>query len=350
MVKNPYIIVGTEMRIGLLGTTGYILSAIVILMLLSQLSSFPALKGVSFVFIIAAIAYLAGIVLRGIFWLRLGSQTNHRYFKSLSVLVILLGIIASSFVLYLAYLRYPDLSGPIINEGIFLKTAISLWAIYTIAEAGGYFSYARFFGIRTAYIGTISLPAVALLIYQTLTSESISFLTQPQGLIPSVSLFILLGSAVAISYSSFVIKIDVAVKKPEKEEQDELEKLLVGGPPLRREATLGGSVIDRAKSPRSPTVIQAYSPSSAPSQLAPSAMIIVEVISRSNEAFCPNCGSTLPIVSNSCPSCGHRLYEPRPGLKCPVCGAPLSYSKRITSDHRVCGICFSDLRLRQSRV
>jgi hypothetical protein len=338
------------MRIGLLGTTGYILSTIVIVMLLSQLSSFPVPQGVSFVFIIVAIAYIAGIVFRGIFWLRLGSQTNHRYFKSLSILIILLGIIASSLVLYLIYLHYPDLLGPIFNEGIFLKTAISLWAIYTIAEAGGYFSYARFFGIRSAYIGAISLLAVALLIYQTLTSESIAFLTQPQSLIPSVSLFILLGSAAAISYSSFIIKIDVAVKKAEKEELDELERILGGEPPIRREATSGGSVMDRAKRPTSPTLIHAYSSSSAPSQLAPSAMIVVEVISRSNEAFCPNCGSTVPIGSNACPSCGHRLYEPRPGLKCPVCGAPLSYSKRITSDHRVCGICFSDLRLRQSRV
>jgi hypothetical protein len=338
------------MRIGLLGTTGYTLSAIVILMLLSQLSSFPASQGMPFVFIIVAIAYLAGIVLRGIFWLRLGSQTNHKYFKLLSIIIILLGIIASLLVLSHAYLHYPDLSGSIINEDIFLKTAISLWAIYTIAEAGGYFSFARFFGIRTAYIGAISLPAVALLIYQTLTSEFITFLTQPQSLIPSVSLFILLGSATVTGYSSFLIKIDVAVKKPEKEELDELERLLGGGPPLRREATPSGSVIDQAKGPRSPSVTRAYSPSSTPSQLAPTAMIVVEVISRSNETFCPNCGSTVPIGSNACPSCGHRLYEPHPGLKCPVCGAPLSYSKRITSDHRVCGICFSDLRLRQSRV
>jgi len=350
MVKNPYNTKRIEMRIGLLGTTGYILSTIVIIMFLSQLSNLLAPESVPLLFIIAAIAYLVGILLRGIFWLRLGSQTNHKYFKSLSIIIILLGITASSLVLYSVYLHYPDLLAPTFNESIFLKSAILLWAIYTIGEAGGYFSYARFFGIRIAYLGTVSLPAVALLIYQTLASESITFLTQPQSLISSASLLMLLGSAAVISYGSFIIKIDVGAKKPEKEEVDELEKLLYGEPPLRREAATRGLVMDHARSSRSPTAVPAYLPSSTASQTTQSPMIVVEVISKSSEAFCTNCGSAVPIGSNSCPSCGYRLYEPRPGLKCPVCGAPLSYAKKLTSDHRVCGICFSDLRLRQSNA
>jgi len=338
------------MRIGLIGVTGYTASIIVIVTLLLQLTNFFIPESLIFVFIIISVAYLVSIVLRGAFWLKLGLQTNHKYFKSLSILIITLGITASALVTYLVYENYQAFTFLPMFESIFLKGAISLWVIYTAAEAVGYLSYAHFFSIRIGYLGMMSLPAAALLVYQLFISEPAGFLTHPQSPVLFASMLMLLGSAATISYASFIVKIDVAVKKQEKEELDELEMLLGGRASLSRGAETGKTIVNQARISRGPATDQVYLPRPTFVQAAQTTMIVVDVVSRSSEALCPNCGSSVPLGTNSCPSCGSHLYEPRPGLKCPVCGAPLSYSRRVASNHRVCGICFSDLRLRQSRM
>ena len=73
---------------------------------------------------------------------------------------------------------------------------------------------------------------------------------------------------------------------------------------------------------------------------------LIKVVSRANDMVCPHCGSLNPIGSKKCSSCGKKLYKPEdPSKSCPVCGAPLRLSKRISEKLFVCGICFSELEI-----
>ena len=73
---------------------------------------------------------------------------------------------------------------------------------------------------------------------------------------------------------------------------------------------------------------------------------LVKVISRASDTVCPHCGTLNPIGSKKCSSCGKKFYEPDdPSRSCPVCGAPLKLSKRISEKLFVCGICFSELEI-----
>jgi len=73
---------------------------------------------------------------------------------------------------------------------------------------------------------------------------------------------------------------------------------------------------------------------------------LIKVVSRANDMVCPHCGSLNPIGSKKCSNCGKKLYEPEdPSKSCPVCGAPLRLSKRISEKLFVCGICFSELEI-----
>jgi len=73
---------------------------------------------------------------------------------------------------------------------------------------------------------------------------------------------------------------------------------------------------------------------------------LVMIVSKANYMVCPHCGSLNPIGSEKCSSCGKRFYKPDdPSRSCPVCGAPLKLSKRISEELFVCGICFSELEI-----
>jgi len=73
---------------------------------------------------------------------------------------------------------------------------------------------------------------------------------------------------------------------------------------------------------------------------------LVKVVSRANDMVCPHCGSLNPMGSKKCSSCGKKLYKPDdPSRSCPVCGAPLKLSRRISEKLFVCGICFSELEI-----
>jgi len=73
---------------------------------------------------------------------------------------------------------------------------------------------------------------------------------------------------------------------------------------------------------------------------------LIKVVSRASDMVCPHCGSLNPIGSKKCSSCGKKLYKPEdPSKSCPVCGAPLRLSKRISEKLFVCGICFSELEI-----
>ncbi len=72
----------------------------------------------------------------------------------------------------------------------------------------------------------------------------------------------------------------------------------------------------------------------------------VEVVTTGQDMVCPHCGALNPLNSTKCSKCKKKLYELREGeLTCPVCGAPLRLSKKITEDLFACGLCFSELRI-----
>jgi len=73
---------------------------------------------------------------------------------------------------------------------------------------------------------------------------------------------------------------------------------------------------------------------------------LIEVVSRATDMVCPHCGSLNKLGSDKCANCGKSFYKPEdPSRSCPVCGAPLSLSQRISEELFVCGICFSELRV-----
>ncbi len=325
------------MRIGLLGAIGYAASLLLLFFILfNRLLNYP----------IVTFIYPVSIGLRSVFWRRIGFHTKHAYFTALSILLSIFGgLISLIIILYLLDVFFKVTVLPLSQYNL-LIIIISLWAVYSVAEIVGYISYARLFNIRSAYLGALGLLTILIIVYQAIVLESSNaFLIQPLNTLASYSLIFLAASLIAMSYSSFILKIDIAVKKPEREEIDELEKLLA-------------MELSNAERTAKPSIeLSSYFEKKevthhrvdSPQKLKYSPIIIVEVISRSNEVFCHKCGAVMQVGSNICSSCGARLYEFRPGLKCPVCRAPISYSKRISSNHRVCSICFSDLRLRPAR-
>lgn len=76
---------------------------------------------------------------------------------------------------------------------------------------------------------------------------------------------------------------------------------------------------------------------------------LVEIVSKASDMVCPHCGSLNPLGSTKCQGCGRQLFTPEPPSRsCPICGAPLTLSQRISGDLFVCGICFSELRIHSS--
>ncbi|MEN3047247.1 MAG: hypothetical protein ABDH63_00485 [Candidatus Caldarchaeales archaeon] len=66
------------------------------------------------------------------------------------------------------------------------------------------------------------------------------------------------------------------------------------------------------------------------------------VKTRSEWKVCPQCGQSAELEADSCGYCGYGF--PRSHVEsCPVCGAPLSYARRISGNLYACGICFSEL-------
>ncbi|MCS7094255.1 MAG: zinc ribbon domain-containing protein [Thaumarchaeota archaeon] len=66
------------------------------------------------------------------------------------------------------------------------------------------------------------------------------------------------------------------------------------------------------------------------------------VKTKSEWKVCPSCGQSTELGAESCGYCGHR-FPKSSSESCPVCGAPLTYARRITGDLYACGICFSEL-------
>lgn len=66
------------------------------------------------------------------------------------------------------------------------------------------------------------------------------------------------------------------------------------------------------------------------------------VKTKSEWKVCPGCGQSAELDAERCSYCGHG-FPKSSADSCPVCGAPLTYARRITGDLYACGICFSEL-------
>jgi len=71
----------------------------------------------------------------------------------------------------------------------------------------------------------------------------------------------------------------------------------------------------------------------------------LEVVNEGTEMICPHCAASNLLGSKICTNCGNKLYEDKPGPRCPVCNAPIHYATRTSPTTLVCGLCFSDLKL-----
>jgi len=72
----------------------------------------------------------------------------------------------------------------------------------------------------------------------------------------------------------------------------------------------------------------------------------IEVITRGQDIVCPNCGELNKLGSTKCVKCKKPFYKlEKEEPTCPVCGAPLRMSKRISDERFVCGLCFSELKI-----
>ena len=75
---------------------------------------------------------------------------------------------------------------------------------------------------------------------------------------------------------------------------------------------------------------------------------VIEVVNKGQDMVCPHCGALNPLKSTKCAKCKKKLYTLKEGEpSCPICGAPLRLSKRISEDLFTCGLCFSELRIPQ---
>lgn len=108
------------------------------------------------------------------------------------------------------------------------------------------------------------------------------------------------------------------------------------GPKQSQQATAG-----RTSAP-SPSVRSA--PPARQSNSSPPAPVTKQfsVKTRSEWKVCPQCGQSAELQADSCGYCGY-VFPKSHADSCPVCGAPLSYARRISGNLYACGICFSEL-------
>jgi len=72
----------------------------------------------------------------------------------------------------------------------------------------------------------------------------------------------------------------------------------------------------------------------------------IEVITRGQDIVCPNCGELNKLGSTECVRCKKPFYKlEKEEPTCPVCGAPLRMSRKISDERFVCGLCFSELKI-----
>lgn len=310
-----------------LGGVGYLLSAATAV-ILSLVSSPPFLAPLLFV---PLLIHPASIVLRFLGWRRIGGLIERRYVRILPLPLLAIG---------LAY--FAILASGAIGATVLIPHygAASIWAAYSLLEGGGYLSLARS-GVRPLYVATLNIPGVTLILTALLYIDP-AF--TPGGNVEMglfslnllrAGLAYLAASALAVSYTLLRREAMLGLREP-RPTYAELEAIVpTRASPQRAPAEVTAAPPRRARQP---------SPQRGVGVPA-GGRIVVHVISRGEAMSCRRCGSFSPLGSSRCTVCGALFYQEKPGLKCPVCGAPLSLATKLSPTHRVCGICFSDLGL-----
>ena len=322
------------MALSKLGGVGYLLSAFIAIVLALTPSFFFLASLLS----IVLFAHPVSIVLRFLGWRRVGKLIEHRY----------IGIQPYPFIaIGLAYfgLLISGFSGSILDGSPYIVA--SLWAAYSLLEAGGYVTLARS-GIKPFYVSLLNIPAVGLILASlsfldlgALISDGAPAETLVLGML-TAGLAILAASALSSSYALLRWGA-ISPRLERRPAYAELETMA----PTREQAPVEAYVATRAP-PRPARVRQERPPAPRNTAVQRRRGIAIQVLSRGEAMSCRRCGSFSPIGSHHCSTCGSSLYEDAPGLKCPVCGAPLSIATKLSPEHRVCGVCFSDLRLSAS--
>ncbi|MEM0482491.1 MAG: zinc ribbon domain-containing protein, partial [Nitrososphaerota archaeon] len=213
--------------------------------------------------------------------------------------------------------------------------ALAAWVVYSILEAFLYLRTAGRLKIRLLYASPISLVGVGAI-------GALIVMIWDQFKFPGeikygdLTLLFFGGAAclVASALITGVAALQVGGEKPTGER--ELESLLV--------------TLPQYSSTTPPNRPQPTHPTARPREASitiratRTALIHLEVISRSDVLVCLKCGASAAIGADSCPECGERFKKAASGLRCPVCKAPFSIAKPLSAGHYVCGQCFSDIR------
>ena len=221
----------------------------------------------------------------------------------------------------------------IFRDGIW--AALAAWTVYSILEASLYLRAAGRLRVRLLYASPISLAGVA-------TLAALMVMTWSQFRFPGEMRYgdltpLFFGGAACLVASAVitgVVALQIRAEKPTGER--ELESLLVTLPQYRSTTPL--------QRPQPTPSITKVREATISTRTAQTALVHLEVMSRSDVQVCLKCGASAAIGAESCPECGEKFKKATSGLRCPVCKAPFSIAKSISAGHYVCGQCFSDIR------
>lgn len=224
----------------------------------------------------------------------------------------------------------------IINFGFIL--ALVCWPSYSLAEALLYLRAAKVYRLRALFLSPISLVGVAIVASQLIIPPSNDWLQNIVEVAPGVGLVtspLMLAASATLATSAMATALQFLLLRASREEISagiQVSPAAARRPP-RPSAAMGdaGTTLEAALA--------------VTSSAATGPLLRIEVMSRSDIMVCSSCGEPSPVGSERCRSCRTAFKKASSGLRCPVCKAPFSVVKRISSGHYVCGQCFSDLKV-----
>lgn len=263
----------------------------------------------------ALVTYPVSIVLRGLGWRSLKGRVG--MVGGLYLLLLLLGL--STFGLILTAFLTEGIANPQLGGRNALLLALALWNIYSVAEALIYFRAARDLGKRLFYASPVSLVGVA-----NIDLIAINFLGQgiPQTNVQDIYFYVGVGALVISALASAVASLTI----PSFTEQQY-----------------------RKSYPALPSTARMSPPPTKTRQAAQAhSQLVVEVIRRGDGVICKTCHTLNPVKASSCSKCGQPFIKAESGLRCPVCGAPFSATRKLVENRYLCSQCTSTLSLKRA--
>ena len=290
------------MRFRTLGFAGYLLSAFIVLLI----TIFPQVV-LFFIFLLPP--YFVSIILRFLAWYGIGKNIGGGLFKVIALTVLTFSI------LYLALLL-------LLLGNMESLIFIIPWAIYSVVEAIGYANLGRR-GSKLAYVGLINIPAVLGLTAMILTATILEDFTGFPLVRGLLGLLVVSSTAMALSFKR-------------------LSPVATPRAVIRSATVTGDSVFSDTTENiwEKTTIIEEQRIEAKHGRT-----LRIEVITKSEDMVCRECGYLNPVDARVCAACGKRPYLDGPGAKCPICKAPLVYATSLDKDRVLCGVCFSELQI-----